>query len=60
MHASVQALLQHTPWAQKPDLHSVPALQSCPEDLRPQEEDEDVIVQTFPAAHWMLLLVQLP
>jgi hypothetical protein len=60
MHASVHPLLQHTPWAQKPDLHSVPALQSCPEDLRPQEEDEDVIVQTFPDAHWMLLLVQLP
>lgn len=60
MHAAVHALLQHTPWAQKPDLHSVPAPQSCPGFLRPQEEEEDVIVQTFPVAHWMLLLVQFP
>jgi len=55
MHASVHALLQHTPWAPKPDLHSVPALQIAPLALRPQEAP----VHTFPVAHWMLLLVQL-
>ena len=55
MHAPVHALLQHTPWAQKPDLHSVPRPQIAPGGLRPQEAP----VQTFPVAHWMLLLVQL-
>jgi hypothetical protein len=55
MHASVHALLQHRPWAQKPELHSVPALQIAPLGLRPQE----AFVQTLPAVHWMLLLVQL-
>jgi hypothetical protein len=56
MHAAVHALLQHTPWAQKPDLHSVPAPQIAPFGLRPQEAP----VQTSPDAHWMLLLVQFP
>jgi hypothetical protein len=37
MHASVHALLQHTPCAQKPDLHSALSLQSVPFGLRPQE-----------------------
>ena len=55
MHAPVHAFSQHTPWAQKPDLHSVPAPQLAPGGLRPQE----ALVQTFPEAHWMLLLVQL-
>lgn len=55
MQASVHALLQHTPWAQKPDLHSVPAPQLAPGGLRPQE----ALVHTFPEAHWMLLLVQV-
>jgi hypothetical protein len=56
MHGAVHALLQHTPWAQKPDWHSVPAPQFAPFGLRPQEAP----VQTFPDAHWMLLVVQLP
>jgi hypothetical protein len=55
MHASAHALLQHTPWAQKPDLHSVPTPQLAPRGLRPQE----ALVQTFPGTHWMLLLVQV-
>jgi hypothetical protein len=55
MHAPVHAFSQHTPWAQKPDWHSVPMLQGCPFWILPQEE----LAQTFPEAHWMLLLVQL-
>jgi hypothetical protein len=55
MHAPEHALLQHTPWAQKPDLHSGPRPQTAPMGLRPQEAP----VHTFPVTHWMLLLVQL-
>jgi len=45
----VQALLQHTPWAQKPDAHSVPALHSAPGGFRPQE----VLTQKLPETHWL-------
>jgi hypothetical protein len=36
-HAPVQALSQHTPWAQKPEPHSVPAEQDAPGFLSPHE-----------------------
>lgn len=55
MQALVHAALQHTPWAQKLDLHSVPALHSAPLGLRPQEE----LTQKVPGTHWLLLLVQI-
>jgi len=52
MHASVQALSQHTPWAQKPDAHSLAAAQSAPRGLRPQEP----FSQNWPLAHSALVL----
>lgn len=55
MHAPVHAPLQHTPCAQKPDLHSFAALQLAPLGFRPQE----ALMQKSPATHWMLVLVQL-
>jgi hypothetical protein len=54
MQPSEHALLQHTPWAQKPDVQSFPALQLAPCGLRPQ----DAFAQKLPATHW-LSLVQL-
>jgi len=47
LHESVHAFSQHTPWAQNPDWHCVPALQVAPIGSRPQEE----FVQKFPATH---------
>jgi hypothetical protein len=38
MQAPEQAELQHTPWAQKPDSHSLPALQAAPGFFFPHEE----------------------
>jgi hypothetical protein len=35
-HVPVHAALQHTPWAQKPELHSVPAAQVAPMAFLPQ------------------------
>jgi hypothetical protein len=55
MHAPVHALSQHTPWAQKPDWHSVPLPQDSPFGFLPHEE----FTQKFPDAHWMLVLVQM-
>jgi hypothetical protein len=37
MHAPAHAFSQQTPWAQKPDLHSVPTLQFAPLGLKPQD-----------------------
>jgi hypothetical protein len=37
MQVPVQALLQQTPWAQNPVVHSVPSAQTAPGGLRPQE-----------------------
>jgi hypothetical protein len=51
MHASVQSELQHTPWAQWPDWHLLPALHSPPLGTRPQ----DPFVQGFPVTHWLSL-----
>ena len=44
MQLPVQAVLQQTPWAQNPLLHSLPAAQDAPSGLRPQLDD----VQTLP------------
>jgi hypothetical protein len=52
LQAPLHALLQHTPWAQNPDPHSVAALHSKPGGLRPQE----AALQKFPATHWLSLL----
>jgi hypothetical protein len=52
MHASIHALLQHTPWAQKPDKQSLPALQLAPGGLGPQE----AFAQKLPATHWLSLV----
>jgi hypothetical protein len=43
----VQALLQQTPWAQKPLWQSLLALQLAPRTLGPHEP----LVQKFPATH---------
>jgi hypothetical protein len=51
MQASVQALSQHTPWAQKPDRQSVPTLQFAPRGLRPQDE----FWQKLPVTHCLSL-----
>jgi hypothetical protein len=47
MHASSHALSQHTPWAQKPEAHSLARLQLAPRGSRPQ----DAPVQTLPVTH---------
>ena len=47
MHAPVQALSQHTPCAQKPEVQSLPAAHSAPSGFRPH----DPLVQTSPGAH---------
>lgn len=52
MHEPVQALSQHTPWAQKPDWHSPRSLQSVPLGLRPQEAPR----QKLPSVHWESLV----
>jgi hypothetical protein len=52
MHASVQALSQHTPWAQNPDLHSFAVVQSAPGGFGPHEP----FTQNWPEAHWSLVL----
>jgi hypothetical protein len=54
MHTSPHALSQHTPWAQKPEAHSLPKLQLANKSLGPQ----DPPVQALGGTHW-LLLVQL-
>ena len=53
MQAPVQAALQQIPWAQEPDWHSFPELQSAPCGLSPQEP----LTQVLPAAHCVLSLV---
>ena len=55
----MQAVLQQTPWAQNPLLHSLPAPQAAPRGLRPQLDD----VQTLPVVQSALvvqLAMQLP
>jgi len=55
----VQAVLQQTPWAQNPLLHSLPAPHAAPRGLRPQLDD----VQTLPVVQSALvvqLAMQLP
>lgn len=47
-HAPLHAVLQQTPWAQKPDLQSAALLQSDPGSFCPQ----DPFTQNFPATHW--------
>jgi hypothetical protein len=47
IHAPVQAPSQHTPWAQKPDWHSLLSLQSVPFGLSPQE----LLRQKLPSVH---------
>jgi hypothetical protein len=47
MHASVQSELQHTPCAQWPDWHSLPALHWPPLGIKPQ----DPFTQRFPPTH---------
>lgn len=47
MHEPVQAPSQHTPWAQKPDWHSLLSLQSVPFGLSPQE----LLRQKLPSLH---------
>jgi len=44
MQLPAQAVLQQTPWAQNPLLHSLPAPQDAPSGLRPQL----CAVQTLP------------
>jgi hypothetical protein len=55
LQASVQAELQHTPCAQKPDWHSPAVLQSAPLGFFPHEPR----TQKFPAKQ-SVSLVQLP
>jgi hypothetical protein len=55
----VQAVLQQTPWAQNPLLHSLPAPHEAPRGLRPQLDE----VQTLPVTQSALvvqLAMQLP
>jgi hypothetical protein len=47
MHASVQSELQHTPWAQWPDWHSLPVLHWPPFGIKPH----DPFTQRFPLTH---------
>jgi hypothetical protein len=59
MQFPVQAVLQQTPWAQKPLLHSPPAPQDAPSGLRPQLD----AVQTLPLVQSVLAVqvaAQLP
>lgn len=54
MHASPHALSQHTPWAQKPETHSLARLQLAPRGWRPQ--DGGAPLQTLPFTHCVLLV----
>ena len=47
MQLSAHAVRQQTPCAQKPLLHSLPAVHEAPSGLRPQLD----AVQTFPVVH---------
>ncbi len=52
MHEPAQALSQHTPWAQKPDWHSLLSLHGEPGGLSPQES----LRQKLPSVHWESLV----
>lgn len=54
MQLPAQAVLQQTPWAQNPLLHSLPAMQDAPSGLSPQLDD----VQTLPVVQ-SVFVVQL-
>jgi hypothetical protein len=49
LQAAAQAVVQHTPCAQKPDLHSVAPSQNAPVGLGPHEPP----AQTFGGTHWL-------
>ena len=55
LQASVQAKLQHTPCAQKPDWHSIAALQSAPLGFFPHEP----FTQVLGGTHWESLVQSL-
>jgi hypothetical protein len=57
MHLSLQRPLQHTPWAQKPDLHSAAEAQLAPGPLSPHWKLAQTL--TWSVEHW-LVLVQVP
>ena len=60
LHDSEHAKLQHTPWAQNPDLHSLPALQSAPSGFFPQEVFTQVLGATQSASLVHALKQTLP